>query len=152
MLRDAMAVRIPDRIILGVDFQDYLTVPRALSEAVPKASPRLRDAERRLLVDNDGRPNPQRKWQVWKDGIAATLTIDALTDSVDDPVEQNPQRRNDDGSRVQSAARVSYSCCAAGITDVFGRKTPPTVSCMPLCEAGFRPSLLASDSDETNAS
>src|SRR3954452_10283224 len=90
MLRDAIAVRIPERIILGIDFQDYLTVSEALSKAVPKASPGLRDDERRLLVDNSGRPNPQREWQVLKDRAAASLTIDALLDSVTTLLNQNP--------------------------------------------------------------
>src|SRR3954452_8447374 len=82
MLRDAMAVRIPERIILGVDFQDSLTVARASSAPILERSPQESDAERRLLVDETGRRNPQREWQVWKESVAAMLTIDALVDSI----------------------------------------------------------------------
>ena len=64
MLRDAIAVRIPEKIILGVDFQDLLALPSALSGPVFERSPRKSDAERRLLVDEAGRRNPQREWQV----------------------------------------------------------------------------------------
>lgn len=91
MLRDAMAVRMPDRIILGVDFQDYLTVAKASSKAVSKASSGPSDDERRLLVDNDGYSNSKREWQIWKDRIAATLTINALLDSVTTLLNQNPE-------------------------------------------------------------
>ena len=90
MLRDAMAVRIPERIILGVDFQDLLVLPSALSGPVFERSPRKSDAERRLLVDETGRRNPHREWQVRKDFIAATLTIDALVDSIMTLFNQNP--------------------------------------------------------------
>src|SRR4051795_1463032 len=64
MLRDAMAVRIPDKVILGVEFQDYLSTAKSSSEAIPKASPGPSNAERRLLVDSNGRPNQKREWQV----------------------------------------------------------------------------------------
>src|SRR4051812_21833618 len=84
MLRDAIAVRIPERIILGMDFQDVLTVSRALSGPS--------DIARRLLVDPAGRPNPVREQQVWKDRVAATLTIDALGDSIRTLLDQNPVR------------------------------------------------------------
>ena len=92
MLRDAMAVRIPERIILGVDFQDFLLVARAFSQPVSGQMPQKSDAERRLLVDDAGHRNPQREWQVWKDRLAATLTIDALLDSVRTLWDQNPAR------------------------------------------------------------
>src|SRR4051795_4742813 len=82
MLRDAIAVRIPERIILGMDFQDVLTVSRALSGPS--------DIARRLLVDPSGRPNPVREQQVWKDRVAATLTIDALVDSIRTLLDQDP--------------------------------------------------------------
>jgi hypothetical protein len=72
MLRDAIAVQVPERIILGVDFQDML----AIGGSWPT------DLEQRLLVDQNGRPNPQRERQLWSDRVAATLTIDALLDSM----------------------------------------------------------------------
>src|SRR4051794_21415986 len=90
MLRDAIAVRIPERIILGVDFQDSLSIARASSGPVFERSPQKSDAERRLLVDETGRCNPHREWQVRKDSIAATLTIDALIDSIATLFNQNP--------------------------------------------------------------
>src|SRR3954470_15321450 len=92
MLRDAMAVRIPERIILGVDYQDSLSVARAFSQPVSGQTPQKSDAERRLLVDDAGHRNPQREWQVWKDRLAATLTIDALLGSVRTLWDQNPAR------------------------------------------------------------
>jgi hypothetical protein len=65
-----------------MDFQDVLTVSRALSGPS--------DIARRLLVDPSGRPNPVREQQVWKDRVAATLTIDALVDSIRTLLDQNP--------------------------------------------------------------
>ncbi|MGE3783111.1 MAG: hypothetical protein AB7H71_10255, partial [Alphaproteobacteria bacterium] len=79
MLRDAIAVPVPEHIILGIDFQDMLT----------SGASRPSDFERRLLVDESGR-NTQREWQVWKDRIAATLTIGALLDSITTVVDQDP--------------------------------------------------------------
>ncbi len=65
MLRNALSVRIPERVILGVDFQDSLTVAGAAPMTVASASSEPSEAERRLLVDAMGRRNPQREWQVW---------------------------------------------------------------------------------------
>jgi hypothetical protein len=79
MLRDAMAVRIPQRVILGVDFQDML----AIGVSWPS------DLEQRLLVSESGRRNPPRERQVWKDRFAATLTIGALLDSMTTLLNQN---------------------------------------------------------------
>ena len=73
MLRDAMAVRIPERLILGVDFQDMLASGNWFAPS---------DLQPRLLVDEGRKRNPQRERQVWKDRFAATLTIDALLDSI----------------------------------------------------------------------
>ncbi len=81
MLRDAMAVRIPERIILGVDFQDML--------ATGGISFGPSDLQPRLLVDEGGHRNPQRERQVWKDRFAATLTIDVLLDSITTLLNQN---------------------------------------------------------------
>ena len=92
MLRDAIAVRVPENIILAVEFQDILSVPSALSGPAAKPSSQPGEAERRLLVDDSGHRNPAREWQVWKDRFAATLTIDALLDSVTTLLNQNPAR------------------------------------------------------------
>jgi hypothetical protein len=82
MLREALAVRPPEKIILGLDFLDFLTEANALAD--PKAK------ERRLLVDRSGRPNAAREYQIWKDRLASTLTIDAVADSVMTLFDQNP--------------------------------------------------------------
>jgi hypothetical protein len=92
MLRNAIAVRAPEMVILGVDFQDALTVAIGLPEPDPPAASEPGGAERRLLVDQSGYPNPEREWQVWKDRMAATLTIDALLDSLRTLLNQNPAR------------------------------------------------------------
>lgn len=92
MLRDAIAVRVPESIILAVEFQDILSVPSALPKPVAKLSSQPDGAERRRLVDDSGHRNPKRALQVWKDRFAATLTIDALLDSVTTVLNQNPAR------------------------------------------------------------
>ena len=143
MLRDAMAVRIPERIILGVDFQDSLSVARAFVRAGFERSPRKSDAERRLLVDEAGHRNPQREWQVWKDRLAATLTIDALFDSIRTLLDQNPaQKRDNDRARLQPDARLSGIRRSRRLLQpVFGKedRLPQTIRC--LREARFCASL-----------
>lgn len=84
MLREALAVRPPASIIMGVDFLDFLGESSGAS-AQPTAD------ERRLLIDRNGRPNAARASQVWKDRLAATLTIDAAEDSVMTIFDQNPR-------------------------------------------------------------
>lgn len=81
MLREALAVRPPKTIVLGVDFLDFLG--SSGTPVTPKTD------ERRLLVDRDGRANPSRKYQIWRDRLASTLTIDALADSVMTLVNQD---------------------------------------------------------------
>jgi hypothetical protein len=78
MLRDALAVRSVQVVVLGVDFQDLLTVPAA----PPAVSAHGSAEERRLLVDPAGHPNPDRFYQFWRDRWTSTLTIDAVTDSI----------------------------------------------------------------------
>jgi hypothetical protein len=92
MLRDAIAVRIPERIILGIDFQDALSVSRVSSNPPLETSPEPSDFEWRLIMDENGRPNPKREWQIWKDRFSTTLTINALIDSVTTLLHQNPVR------------------------------------------------------------
>lgn len=83
MLREAIAVRAPDRIILGIDFLDAFTEGKAPATPSPD--------ERRLLVDRNGYANPSRGYQRWQDRLAATLTIDAVADSVLTVFQQNPE-------------------------------------------------------------
>jgi hypothetical protein len=85
MLRDALAVRSVQAVMLGVDFQDLLTVPAAARAEAPHRSAE----ERRLLVDPGGNPNPDRAYQIWKDRWASTLTIDAAVDSIMTLLDQN---------------------------------------------------------------
>lgn len=87
MLRDAIAVRPPDRAFLGLDILDFLERPS--SPAMPLPPPDAED--RRLLVDRDGRPNPERTIQIWRDRFAATLTIDAVLDSIETLLDQDPE-------------------------------------------------------------
>jgi hypothetical protein len=89
MLRDAIAIRAPTTVILGVDFQDWLTLPAASVNPVPQTSSGDSDIERRLLVDRRGNRNPQREKQLWRDRLAATITIDALLDSITTLLNQN---------------------------------------------------------------
>lgn len=86
MLREAIAVRVPKTVLLGVDILDFLQNP------TPPGTQRLPSGAdaRRLLVDRDGRPNPQRAMQVWRDRLATTLTISALYDSIATLLDQNP--------------------------------------------------------------
>jgi hypothetical protein len=127
MLRDAMAVRIPERIILGIDFQDSLSLPSASSEPVLERSPQKSDAERRLLVDETGRRNPDRGWQVWKDSITATLTIDALIDSIATLLNQNPLRSATITALGFNPMREYQDFVdRGGYYSLFSAKDPPT--------------------------
>jgi hypothetical protein len=77
MLREAIAVHPVQLALLSVDFDDFLGTPDWYnSHSLPGGA-----AERRLLVDRDGRPNPSRKWQILQDRFASTLSIDAVYDS-----------------------------------------------------------------------
>jgi hypothetical protein len=86
MLREAIAVRVPDTVVLGLDILDFLQKPTPPRTQPP---PPTADA-RRLLVDRDGAPNPQRPMQIWRDRLATTLTISAVYDSIATLLDQNP--------------------------------------------------------------
>lgn len=87
LLRDAIAVHIPKTVIVGLDILDFLQKP----DPLPAPPSPIRPEERRLLVGRDGKPNPDRPLQVWRDRLAATLTIDALGDSLATLFDQNPR-------------------------------------------------------------
>lgn len=87
MLRDAIAVHIPKTVIVGLDILDFLQKPTL----DPAPQPTSRAEDRRLLVDRDGKPNPERWLQMWRDRLATTLSIDAVVDSVATLFDQNPQ-------------------------------------------------------------
>jgi hypothetical protein len=85
-LEDADATVPPKLVIAGVDFPDFFQPPSDPSFILP-----LLPAEQRLRVDRDGRPNADRWLQTWHDRFAATLTVDALFDSVSTLLDQDPR-------------------------------------------------------------
>jgi hypothetical protein len=85
-LEDADAIVPPKLVIAGVDFPDFFQAPSDPSFILP-----LLPAEQRLLVDRNGRPNADRWWQSWRDRFAATLTVDALFDSVATLLDQDAE-------------------------------------------------------------
>jgi hypothetical protein len=87
MLRDAFAAHAPQTVLLGLDFLDFLQMPDSLPAPPAPVGP----DERRLLVDRNGKPNPERPLQVWRDRIATTLTIDAVVDDLATLVDQDPE-------------------------------------------------------------
>lgn len=87
MLRDAIAAHPPRTVVLGLDFMDFLQRP----DPLPPPAPPVRVDERRLLVDGEGKPNPERPLQLWRDRLATTLTIDAILDSLATLFEQDPR-------------------------------------------------------------
>lgn len=87
MLSDAVATRRPKTVILGLDFLDFLQEADNGALRPPSVGP----DERRLLVDRDGKPNPDRPLQIWRDRIATTLTIDAVLDGLATLVDQDPE-------------------------------------------------------------
>ncbi len=87
MLRESIAVRIPDTVIIGLDFLDFLQRPTP-ADADLFAN---RGDARRLLVNGAGRPNPDRPMQIWRDRFTSTLTISAVYDSIATLLDQNPE-------------------------------------------------------------
>ena len=85
MLRDAFAAHPLQTVFLGLDFLDFLQMP----DSLPSRPQSIGPDELRLLVDSDGKPNPGRPLQVWRDRIAATLTIDAILDDLATLVDQD---------------------------------------------------------------
>jgi len=85
MLMDSIAVHPPRTVIVGLDFLDFLHKP----DTAPWPVPVRHAEERRLLVDDDGNFNPDRRLQVLRDRLSTTLTIDALTDSFDTLLDQD---------------------------------------------------------------
>ena len=85
-LQEAIAVSPPKVVILGLDFPDFLERPSDPQASLPPPSA----DERRLLVNRDGLPNPDRPAQIWRDQLAATLTIDGLLDSIITLTDQKP--------------------------------------------------------------
>jgi hypothetical protein len=85
-LQDAEATHPPRTVVLGLDLVDFLQPPSAPDTPLPS----IRIDDRRLRVDRNGRQNHDRPWQVWRDHVATTLTIDALLDSVASLLDQDP--------------------------------------------------------------
>lgn len=86
MLREAIAAGRLRTAIVGIDFLDFLQHATDPATRLPAVGP----DERRLLVDRDGRPNAQRWRQEWRDGLIATLSADALFDSISTLMDQDP--------------------------------------------------------------
>lgn len=87
MLRQAIAVHVPKTVIVGLDILDFLQKP----DPLPPPQAPIGPEERRLLVDRNGKPNPARRLQVWRDRGATTLTVDAVGDSLATLLDQNPR-------------------------------------------------------------
>jgi hypothetical protein len=63
-----------DLVVMGLDFEYFLTIPEAQHNAVP-------GYESRLAVDQQGLPNRQRDGQYYRDVLNSTLSLDATFDS-----------------------------------------------------------------------
>jgi hypothetical protein len=87
MLQEAIAVKPPRTVIVGLDFADFLEAPSTPDMPLPPPGP----DEKRLLVDRQDRRNPDRPLQLWRDRMSATLTIDALLDSMLTLTDQDPE-------------------------------------------------------------
>ncbi len=87
MLQEAIAVGPPRTAVLGLDIFDFLSTRDGAATGPPPVS----SDERRLLVGRDGEPNPARAAQIWRHRLTTTLTIDALLDSVETVLDQNPE-------------------------------------------------------------
>src|SRR6185437_9824842 len=85
MLQEAIAVGHLKTAVLGVDFQDFLQRSYNGNSGLRPSGP----DELRLLVDRSGRPNHARFLQVWRDWVTSTLTIDAVTDSLETLLDQS---------------------------------------------------------------
>lgn len=72
-------------VIVGLDFPDYL---RAQQDGILDEVP-IGPLDSRLLVDRNGNPNPNRRWQTWIDRLTASMTIGALFDSVETFFDQD---------------------------------------------------------------
>ncbi len=76
LLQHDIAVRPPQLVVMGLDFQDFVN-PEASVDPLP-----MRDGEARLLTARNGTPNSQRGIQLWKDFLTTTLTRRAIADSI----------------------------------------------------------------------
>lgn len=85
MLHEDIAIHPPQRVFLGLDFQDFLSRQDQASTFLPGPD------ERRLLVTLQGDKNSHRTLQKWRDRLATTLTFDALYDSILTIVDQDPK-------------------------------------------------------------
>lgn len=85
MLREAIAAGRLRTAVIGVDFQDFLQRNYSWTAELPP----IRADERRLLVDRNDRPNPDRTLQMWRDRISSTLTIDVVIDSLKTLLDQD---------------------------------------------------------------
>jgi hypothetical protein len=75
-LQHVMAQHHPSLVVLGLDFEYFLTVEEADRHV------RAHTFESRLVVTREGRPNPGWRWQQIRDAFQAVFSLDALLDSV----------------------------------------------------------------------
>ncbi len=87
LLRDAFAVHPPRLVVVGLDILDFLERP----DAPPLPPTVIGPDERRLLVDRAGKPNPARPLQRLRDYFTATITLDAVIDSLATVFDQDPE-------------------------------------------------------------
>lgn len=80
LLQHTSAGSVPRMIVVGLDFPNFLGPPRADGLSVEENS--------RLLVDHNGAATRRRELQVWQDRLTATLTLDAVFDSISTVVQQ----------------------------------------------------------------
>jgi hypothetical protein len=81
-LRYASEVSPLNLVVVAADFADFLE-PADLDR-------KMNLDTSRLPFDGNGRPNPQRQIQLWRDRLTTTLTISALSDSVVTLLDQGP--------------------------------------------------------------
>jgi hypothetical protein len=74
-LQHAMANHTPSLVVMGLEFEYFLAYPEDLGWRP--------ESESRLAVTRDGAANSNRAWQRAQDIIEATLSLKALTDSMD---------------------------------------------------------------------
>lgn len=125
------AAEAPRTVIVGLDFENFLYRPRAqpVAPAVQRPVAARGEAEQRLLVLDNGSANPERGMRRLKDFGAATLSLDAVTDSLA-TIGANRLAGNvnmtPDGHFSESLVRSTTA--ADGVAALFAQKNATTLS------------------------
>jgi hypothetical protein len=86
MLASNRNVDPPRTLIVGLDFEFFLVRPVAAAKdrqvPVETFDTSAKNGEERLAVLANGETNPDRSLGVWKDYLAGTLSLDAISDSL----------------------------------------------------------------------